>query len=85
MNVQVRIEPHSDTETSEKPKGFVDNRDKRISIVDPENDEIPVPRLHAKTFLIVFAVALIYFTQVLNIVGAGSVLESQPTYPECIF
>lgn len=81
MNVQVRIEPQSDTDTSEKET----IARKRISIVDPENDEVPVPRLHAKTFLIIFAVALIYFTQVLNIVGAGSVSEYQPSYSGYVF
>jgi hypothetical protein len=37
-----------------------------------ELDE-PVPHLHAKTFLTVFAVCLIYFAQLINVVGAGAV------------
>ncbi|CZR66918.1 related to potential drug facilitator PEP5 [Phialocephala subalpina] len=36
-----------------------------------DNDE-PVPHLHAKTFLTVFAVCLIYFAQLINVVGAGA-------------
>jgi len=40
------------------------------SIEDPEDH---VPHLHAKTFLVVFAVCLIYFVQVVNVVGAGAV------------
>jgi len=31
------------------------------------------PQLHAKTFLVVFAVCLIYFAQLVNLVGAGVV------------
>ncbi|KAL1845191.1 hypothetical protein VTK73DRAFT_940 [Phialemonium thermophilum] len=31
-----------------------------------------VPRLHAKTYLVIFTVGLIYFAQLINIVGAGS-------------
>jgi len=37
-----------------------------------ERDE-PVPHLHAKTFLVVFAVCLIYFAQLINVVGSGAV------------
>jgi len=41
-----------------------------------EGDE-PQPKLHAKTFLAVFAVCLIYFAQDFTLVGAGAVsLES---------
>ncbi len=35
--------------------------------------EEQVPHLHAKTFLAVFAVCLIYFAQVVSLVGAGAV------------
>lgn len=37
-----------------------------------EKDE-PVPHLHAKTYLTVFAICLIYFAQLINVVGAGAV------------
>ena len=35
----------------------------------------PVAHLHAKTFLVVFAVLTIYFAQLFNIVGAGAVSQ----------
>ena len=35
-------------------------------------DEELVPHVHAKTILIVFAVALVYFAQVVNLVGVGA-------------
>ena len=38
-----------------------------------EDREDAVPHLHAKTFLTVFAVCLIYFAQLINVVGAGAV------------
>jgi hypothetical protein len=38
-----------------------------------EYSEEPVPHLHAKTYLTIFAVCLIYFAQVINVVGAGAV------------
>ncbi|EGO52062.1 hypothetical protein NEUTE1DRAFT_50973 [Neurospora tetrasperma FGSC 2508] len=37
----------------------------------PESDD-PVPHLHAKTFLAVFAVCLIYIAQLISLVGAGA-------------
>ena len=33
----------------------------------------PKPHLHAKTFLAVFAICVIYFAQIYNVVGAGAV------------
>jgi hypothetical protein len=38
-----------------------------------DNGDEPVPHLHAKTYLTVFAVCLIYFAQLINVVGAGAV------------
>ncbi|KAK1496159.1 PEP5 [Colletotrichum tamarilloi] len=37
-----------------------------------EGSDEPVPHLHAKTFLTVFAVCFIYFAQLINVVGAGA-------------
>ncbi|KAJ4384359.1 hypothetical protein N0V85_008383, partial [Neurospora sp. IMI 360204] len=37
----------------------------------PDSDD-PVPHLHAKTFLAVFAVCLIYIAQLISLVGAGA-------------
>lgn len=55
----------SDNEVDEKAY-----RDSSASIEDPTE---PAPRLHAKTWLTVFAVCLIYFAQLINVVGAGAV------------
>lgn len=41
-------------------------------------DDEPEPHLHAKTFLAVFAVCLIYFAQDFTLVGAGAVSFSFP-------
>lgn len=38
-----------------------------------EDADTVSPHLHAKTFLTVFAVCLIYFAQLINVVGAGAV------------
>jgi hypothetical protein len=43
-----------------------------------EDNEEPVPHLHAKTYLAVFAVCLIYFAQLINVVGAGAVSLAHP-------
>jgi hypothetical protein len=51
---------------TEKPSAAV-----KSSIED--NEDEPVPHLHAKTYLTVFAVCLIYFAQLINVVGAGAV------------
>lgn len=47
-----------------------------LKVVDEHPPSIidePIPHLHAKTFLTVFAVCLIYFAQLVNVVGAGAV------------
>jgi hypothetical protein len=63
----------SDTEVDEKTY-----RDNSASIEDHNE---PEPRLHAKTWLTVFAVCLIYFAQLINVVGAGAVsLKSKIAY-----
>ncbi|EFX04880.1 siderophore iron transporter [Grosmannia clavigera kw1407] len=41
------------------------------SSLPPAEDE-PIPHLHAKTFLTVFAVCTVYFAQLVNVVGAGA-------------
>jgi hypothetical protein len=41
-----------------------------------DTSEEEAPKLHAKTWLAVFAVCLIYFTQLVNLVGAGAVRSS---------
>ncbi|KAK3934177.1 hypothetical protein QBC46DRAFT_85809 [Diplogelasinospora grovesii] len=44
---------------------------------DSEAGHEPKPHLHAKTFLAIFAVCVIYFTQIYNLVGAGAVSIAQ--------
>ncbi|KIH91218.1 siderophore iron transporter [Sporothrix brasiliensis 5110] len=39
---------------------------------EPSVEDEPAPQLHAKTFLVVFAVCFIYFAQLVNVVGAGA-------------
>jgi hypothetical protein len=67
--IQEREEQQSDTEKSQRQMGL----EKHASIIVEEVDEEVVPHLHAKTYVTVFAVALISFAQIINIVGAGSV------------
>lgn len=45
----------------------------------------PVPHLHAKTYLAVFTVTVIYYAQLVNLVGAGAVREPElpPPYSNC--
>ncbi len=50
-----------------------ESHDEKPSKSSIEDDEEHVPHLHAKTFLVVFAVCLIYFAQLINVVGAGAV------------
>jgi hypothetical protein len=76
--VQVTPEP----QVTEEPKAEVarpvssepDNEKPEANTTSSfEDAEEKVPHLHAKTFLIVFAVCLIYFAQLINVVGAGAV------------
>ena len=75
---KVCVEQQSDTERSDQQNGI----ESRVGTADQEKYDVAVPHLHAKTFLIIFAIALIYFTQVLNIVGAGSVSKPQRAYED---
>jgi hypothetical protein len=42
------------------------------------------PRLHAKTFLAVLAVCLIYFAQLVSLVGAGVVSSARPLFSQLL-
>lgn len=68
-NIEARVEQQYDTEKSD-PQTAPEKRD--VNTVSDETD-VARPYVHAKTFLAVFAVAMIYFSQVLNVVGAGVV------------
>ncbi|KAL2136145.1 hypothetical protein VTI74DRAFT_5198 [Chaetomium olivicolor] len=63
----------NDTSTSKPPSS--ENKDATGLSSDSSNShhgsDEPIPHLHAKTFLAVFAVCLIYFAQLVSIVGAG--------------
>lgn len=68
LNVIKDVRPENDTPSTPSEPEKSDNKEHSI-----EDHEEPVPHLHAKTFLIVFAVCLIYFAQLINVVGAGAV------------
>ena len=57
---------------SEKAATAATTKQQDSSASEDLNDE-PRPHLHAKTFLAVFSVCLIYFVQIVNVVGAGAV------------
>jgi hypothetical protein len=51
----------------------------KTSYEGPVGEENAVrPKLHAKTFLAIFAVCLIYYAQLFNVVGAGAVSLCSP-------
>ena len=56
----------------ESPKPTQNVHSKEIGNYSEEDLE-PVPHVHLRTYLAVFAVCLIYFAQVFALVGAGSV------------
>lgn len=61
--------------TVERPESSEPEHEKTEALTSSsieDRDEL-VPHLHAKTFLTVFAVCLIYFAQLINVVGAGAV------------
>ncbi|CAK7206933.1 hypothetical protein SEUCBS139899_009740 [Sporothrix eucalyptigena] len=64
MVVHEKYDKHADASQDALPKSANDS--------DPSIEDEPVPHLHAKTFLIVFAVCFIYFAQLINVVGAGA-------------
>ena len=67
----VNNEPLQDVQRPESSEP--DHEKSKEPIASIEDIEEPVPHLHAKTFLVVFAVCLIYFAQLINVVGAGAV------------
>ena len=68
---QVKDQSKSEVERPESSEPDHEEPEEPISSIE-DTDE-PVPHLHAKTFLVVFAVCLIYFAQLINVVGAGAV------------
>jgi hypothetical protein len=49
-----------------------------------EDEAEPVPHLHAKTFLTLFAICLICFAQVINVVGSGAVSNTWVYGSKCV-
>jgi hypothetical protein len=73
----------AETVAAERPESSEPDNEKSevIPTSSIEDDDEQVPHLHAKTFLIVFSVCLIYFAQLINVVGAGAVcLNLSPTH-----
>ena len=58
----------------QKPRAVAGDEDATSSNTNEQVDA-PKPNLHAKTFLAVGAVCIIYFAQLVNLVGAGAVSE----------
>ena len=56
---------------------------KTVQSSEPSIEDEPEPHLHAKTFMIVFAVCFIYFAQLINVVGAGAVSIILPGLINC--
>jgi hypothetical protein len=54
-------------------KPEVIDTEKTVGSDGSDSGREPHVHLHAKTFLAVFAVCLIYFAQLVNLVGAGAV------------
>ncbi len=69
--MQVTEQPREEVERPESSEPENEKAEELTSSI--EDDDEPVPHLHAKTFLVVFAVCLIYFAQLVNVVGAGAV------------
>ncbi|KAG4444107.1 hypothetical protein IFR05_000460 [Cadophora sp. M221] len=67
---QMNDQPKPEVERPESSEPDHEKPEEPISSIE-DTDE-PVPHLHAKTFLVVFAVCLIYFAQLINVVGAGA-------------
>lgn len=73
---QVAEEPQTEVQ---RPESSEPENEKSEGITSSiEDADEPVPHLHAKTFLIVFSVCLIYFAQLINVVGAGAVSRATP-------
>lgn len=77
---QVTPEKPTDAEITSTPPKAVSEKNGSIEKIEREHvestnqeDEELQPHLHARTFLAVFAVCLIYFAQDFALVGAGAV------------
>jgi hypothetical protein len=76
MAAQRAVDPSTrlpDTLVESKLPAVSDQEKTAPSSDENESVDEPVPHLHSKTFLAVLAVCLIYFAQLVNLVGAGAV------------
>lgn len=63
-------QPAAATEGADSPEPELNREAEKAGI---EKNDGPVAHLHAKTWLTVFAICLIYFAQLVNVVGGGAV------------
>jgi hypothetical protein len=70
--------PTPPSEADQAPTPTSATSKEAVVSLTPHGIDDPVPRLHAKTFLAVIAVCLIYFAQLVSIVGAGVVSAPEP-------
>jgi hypothetical protein len=61
------------TATGSQKEASASQRDVARSEGGSSSSDEPEATLHAKTYLAVFAVCMIYFVQIYNVVGAGAV------------
>ncbi|KAI9048965.1 hypothetical protein LZ554_006814 [Drepanopeziza brunnea f. sp. 'monogermtubi'] len=69
---QVDEHPRTEHEKLQSSEPGYEKMEKPIPIPSIEDTKEPLPHLHAKTFLVVFAMCLIYFAQLFNVVGSGA-------------
>jgi len=69
--------PHQKPADKAGAASVVMDAEKKLASSSHEEDDSAErkPHLHAKTFLAVFAVCLIYFAQLISLVGAGAVSD----------
>jgi hypothetical protein len=72
-DVPVIEKPPLTPESTSQKDGIVKEHTSAPFEGDQERSDAPQPHLHAKTFLAVFAVFMIYAAQLFAIVGAGTV------------
>lgn len=62
--------------TPDKDHATIKEAERHRDGVETEEQSEPQPHLHAKTFLALFAICLIYFSQTFALVGTGAVSKS---------
>jgi hypothetical protein len=72
IDISEHIRAH-DSGTATQKQPLTSDPEMAEEIFDSSSPNEPVPRLHAKTFLALFAVCLIYFAQLVSVIGAGVV------------